>query len=219
MHKIPSRWEWRTFGSAFGDSEEAIWRVATIHKQAHELYVFSKASMATIKLRDHIVDVKLPMDPHATGLESWSPTFRLVFPLEQDVIHSLFAAWNLPVPRLGRDTYNREAFWNDIVEPHAALTPVDVTKHLHQGWLHRCLVEVSDVSFDGYATRSLAVMSLEDPYDVVRTLRMLRLSQYDDVNYVQALRRHVALRGCPVRVRGQRLAQDDRNLIDARSYV
>lgn len=219
MDRIVARWEWRTFGSDFGEAEDVIRGAATMRKHLKERYVVSDASMATVKFRDHVVDVKLPLDLHATGLEGWSPTFRSVFPLDEAVIRNLFAAWNLRLPRLSSHAYTRDAVWNEIVEPNAALTPVEVIKQRHQGWLNRCIVEVTDVSFDGYATRSLAVISLDDPRDVVRTVRALGLSQYDNVNYVKALRHHVALRGCPVRVRAQRLRNDFDGTLETRAYV
>lgn len=59
MDKIIPRWEWRTFGSKFGVSEEKIQNHKLGNfKRSSEKYILSKNSNDNCKIRDDLMDIK-----------------------------------------------------------------------------------------------------------------------------------------------------------------
>lgn len=211
------RWEWRTFGTTFGGADKCIGNVASTSRATRDTYLLCDAFDAIVAVRDQELDVKAPIRTDGHGLELWSPTFASTFPLEDGAVATIFALWNLPIPRLSQTTYDRDAFLSGIVAPHAALTPVCVVKQRQEGLLDGCHVEVTDVWFEGYPLRTLAI-EMEDPWDVWQMVRALGLSKRENVNYVKALRHHLAVRGSR-RGRAENGQLNRGPKLDARSYV
>ena len=56
---IVPRWEWRTFGEAFGETEERLAALGpTRVSESDELYVVSSRGEGSIKVRGGVLDVK-----------------------------------------------------------------------------------------------------------------------------------------------------------------
>jgi len=170
-----------------------------------------------VRIRHSTLDVRLPLDVDAQGVRLWSAPYQAMFPLNAGAVARVFALWQLRRPRLTRARYDVDTFLNDIVAPHADLDAVDIVEERHLVFIDSCAVEVSDVWFDGYPLRTLAI-SMSDRERVVKTVRGLGLSGCQSVDYVQALKRYLAIRGTEWRV-AQREAYTRQNVSRGASEV
>ena len=68
------RWEWRTFGDRFGEADSRFASLAPDRVQeSDEVYLLSRASDASVKVRDGLMDVKRLERTNDDGLEQWKP--------------------------------------------------------------------------------------------------------------------------------------------------
>jgi len=193
MSKIIARWEWRTFGEAFGDAEA---RIAAFPedkvRKSSEIYILSKKSRDNTKIRDMLLDIKTLQQVNSDRLEQWYPVMKAGFPLAAPVLGAVFRAWKAPLPELRREAYGYDELLNELVRPHPDLKIVAVDKERHGFMINGCIVEIADLKFDGQPARTVAV-EMEDPAAVIRTVRELGLAGFENVNYLRALKRFVGM--------------------------
>jgi hypothetical protein len=193
MAAIKARWEWRTFGAAFGAAEEKINSFPKDKvRNSSEVYILSKRSMDNTKIRDMLMDIKTLQQVNAERLEQWFPVMKAGFPLALPVLNDVFKAWKAALPALGRETYSYDEFLSELVRPHADLRVVRVEKERHGFMINGCIVEIANLKFDGQPIRTVAV-EMEDPALVMRTVRDLGLAGFENVNYLKALKRSVGM--------------------------
>ncbi len=188
MGVIVPRWEWRTFGSDFGDAERRILDhgSATVRKSA-ETYVLSAGSSSNTKVRDGLMDIKRLQQVNADSLEQWMPVMKAEFPLTPMVLLDVFRAWNVARPKLTREVYAFDEFMTELVATNTSLAGVDVVKERHGYTIDGCIVEIANLTFDGSPIRTVAV-EMADPAKVMEIVRRLDLENYENVNYVKALK-------------------------------
>jgi hypothetical protein len=193
MDKIVARWEWRTFGEQFGEAEACV-RAFTCDKvrKSSEVYILSRKSMDNTKIRDMLMDIKTLRQVNADKLEQWYPVMKAGFPLAQAVLAELFTAWKVEMPSLDRETYEYDAFLAELVARHPDLKAVRVEKERHGFMINNCIVEIADLSFDGRPIRTVAV-EMEDPDNVLRTVRELKLDGFENINYLKALKKFAGM--------------------------
>lgn len=193
MPEIIARWEWRTFGQAFGEAEA---RINAFPKDktrtSSEVYILSRNSMDNTKIRDMLMDIKTLRQVNSDRLEQWLPVMKAGFPLAHPVLNEVFRAWKAPLPALGREAYGCEEFLREIVAPHPDLRMVAVDKERHGFTINGCIVEIADLAFDGRPIRTVAV-EMADPAAVIRTVRELGLDGFENVNYLKALKRFAGM--------------------------
>lgn len=193
MAEIKARWEWRTFGAAFGAAESRIHSFPKDKvRHSAEVYILSRNSMDNTKIRDMLMDIKTLRQVNADKLEQWFPVMKAGFPLAPAVLADVFRAWRAAMPRLGREAYGYEEFLGELVSAHADLKTVRVEKERHGFMIDGCIVEIADLKFDGAPTRTVAV-EMEDPEAVLRTVRRLGLDGFENVNYLKALKRFAGM--------------------------
>jgi hypothetical protein len=193
MAAIKARWEWRTFGAAFGAAEEKINSFPKDKvRNSSEVYILSKRSMDNTKIRDMLMDIKTLQQVNAERLEQWFPVMKAGFPLALPVLNDVFKAWKTALPPLGRETYGYDEFLSELVRPHSDLRVVRVEKERHGFMVNGCIVEIAKLKFDGQPIRTVAV-EMEDPAIVMRTVRELGLAGFENVNYLKALKRFVGM--------------------------
>ncbi|MCU0236236.1 MAG: hypothetical protein MUC72_04025 [Acidobacteria bacterium] len=193
MAEIIARWEWRTFGEAFGEAEKNILSFPEDKvRNSSEVYILSKKSMDNTKIRDTLMDIKTLRQVNADLLEQWFPVMKAGFPLALPVLNDVFMAWKAALPALKREAYSYEEFLGELVSPHADLRMVRVEKERHGFMINGCIVEIADLKFDGRPIRTVAV-EMEDPDAVMRTVRQLGLDGFENVNYLKALKRSVGM--------------------------
>jgi hypothetical protein len=82
MENIIPRWEWRTFGETFGESDD---RFAALEpgggQESDELYLLSPSTDENVKIRDLLMDIKTLEQVNPDGLEQWKPVMKGAFPL------------------------------------------------------------------------------------------------------------------------------------------
>ena len=193
MNTITARWEWRTFGQEFGAAEARIQSfTADKVRNSSEIYILSRKSGDNTKIRDMLMDIKTLQQVNGDKLEQWFPVMKAGFPLPHDVLHRVFQAWKAEMPSLKRDAYVYDDFLNELVNPHTDLKMIQVEKERHGFMINGCIVEIADLKFDGQPIRTVAV-EMEDPAAVIKTVRELGLDGFENVNYLKALKRFVAM--------------------------
>jgi len=193
MDKIIARWEWRTFGDAFGTAEDKI-RSFPCDKvrNSSEVYILSRKSMDNTKIRDMLMDIKTLQQINADKLEQWYPVMKAGFPLTHEVLADVFTAWKVKMPEFARETYSYDEFLGELVHRHPDLRAVQVEKERHGFSINNCIVEIADLKFDGKPIRTVAV-EMEDPENVMKTVRSLDLDGFANVNYLKALKRFAGM--------------------------
>jgi hypothetical protein len=193
MTGIKARWEWRTFGEAFGQAEA---KINTFPKDkvrsSSEVYILSRKSMDNTKIRDMLMDIKTLRQVNGDKLEQWFPIMKAGFPLDLAVLQDVFHAWKATPPALAHEAYGYEEFLGELVTPHPDLKMVRVEKERHGFMINGCIVEIANLKFDGQPIRTVAV-EMEDPAVVMSTVRQLGLNEFENVNYLKALKRFVGM--------------------------
>ena len=169
---IVPRWEWRPFGDSFGDAEERLAALTPERVQeSDEIYVLSTEGDASVKVRDELMDVKHLEHVNEDGLEQWIPVLKGGFPLAADDVATLFSALGLGDSPDGTLTYDELLA---TIEATPELRWIDVHKRRARYTVGGCMSELSEITADGRATRTIAV-ELEDPALVIAAVRDLGL--------------------------------------------
>lgn len=193
MEKIIPRWEWRTFGDTFGESEKRF-AAFTPEKvrESSEIYILSAVSNDNTKIRDLLMDIKTLQQVNEDGLEQWKPIMKGAFPLPAAEIAKVFGAFRVEPPAFARTAYTLEQFVNELVKPSRHLRAVDVKKVRTGYTINGCIAEMAEVTADGRKTRTVAIES-EDPAKVIATVRELALDRLPNINYLRGLKNLVTM--------------------------
>jgi hypothetical protein len=189
---ITPRWEWRSFGGAFDAIET---RVSGPSRTSHEVYVLCDSSDTNVKIRDHVIEVKVLQRMHH-GLELWSPAFKAPFPLNAPAIRRVFELWPLPAPALRGDPYSELEFVTELAGEVAGLHVIGIAKTRRQSLVDQCQVEIGAISVAGRTVPTVAV-EMTDPEHVLRVVRDFHLDHYENLNYVNFLKHVLQLRILP----------------------
>jgi exopolyphosphatase/guanosine-5'-triphosphate,3'-diphosphate pyrophosphatase len=190
---IVPRWEWRTFGDNFGAAETLLGSQAPERVQeSDEVYLLSRESDASVKVRDGLMDVKQLEAVNGDGLEQWRPVLKNSFPLSADDVATMLGAAGVAGPENTRDNYTLEELLSEVVEPNSSLAAVEVHKRRAHYKPGGCMVELSEISAGGRSTRTIAVES-EDPELVSATVRELGLHGRPNVCLARGLKTMLGL--------------------------
>jgi exopolyphosphatase / guanosine-5'-triphosphate,3'-diphosphate pyrophosphatase len=182
---IVPRWEWRTFGTHFGRAEEHFAALTPREvKESDELY-FLSADGDTVKVRDGLMDIKVLKEVNADGLEQWTPVMKAPFPLSASDVAKVFEALREDAPRQARKAYTLEQFVDELAEP-AGIRTVQVHKRRTRYNVGGCSAELTDVTANGKATRTIAIES-ENPAAVIAAVRDVGLGDYVNTSYPRGL--------------------------------
>ena len=194
MENIIPRWEWRTFGESFGESDD---RFAALEpdsvQESDELYFLSPVTDENVKVRDLLMDVKKLEQVNSEGLEQWKPVMKGSFPLPAAALKNVFDALGVVPPPLARTSYTMEQFLAELVEPGGRVRAVKVHKKRAHYKIDGCMAEMTEVVSDGKKTRTVALES-EDPAGVIATVRKLGLDRFENINYPQGLKQLVGMK-------------------------
>ena len=185
---IVPRWEWRTFGDDLGDAERRLDALTpTKVEDSEEVYVLSRRTEASVKVRAGQLDVKRLERVTVDGLQQWRPVAKADLPVAATELRSLLEALHVTVPALSRETYDLEQLVGEIVDPHDDLRAVPVHKHRVHYLLDGCMVELTDVRSGAHASRTIAVENA-DPELVRATVKALALWTRPNVSFPQGLK-------------------------------
>jgi exopolyphosphatase / guanosine-5'-triphosphate,3'-diphosphate pyrophosphatase len=181
MTEIRPRWEWRTFGTWFGAAEARLSDLqSTGVQESDELYFLSNGG-DNVKVRDGLMDIKVLQEVDIDGLEQWRPVMKAAFPLDAATVVQVLAALRIDAP-VDRATYTQEEFVAAFSGSSGALRAVPVHKRRVRYSIGGCTSEVSDITADGRATRTVAIES-EDAGAVLAAIRSVGFDGYRNISY------------------------------------
>ena len=195
MATIIPRWEWRTFGKDFGESEAKIkaHEMSNFKKSSEKYILTAKTSKENCKIRDDLMDIKSLQQVNADNLEQWYPTLKETFPMKKETIEKLFRDFfQVEVPEFERDEYTYEQYLEELVSPAKDLEIVDVYKERSIYVINEAIVEIAETKFNGVPNRTVCVEHA-DPENVMKTVRELGLEGLPNINYIRAMKQAVGM--------------------------
>ena len=193
MEKIIPRWEWRTFGDDLSKGEENIRKHPQGKvRESSEIYILSRASNDNTKIRDMLMDIKTLLRVNDDGLEQWTPILKAGFPIHITDLAIVYKAFNIPIPYLQKDEYSYQEYLDKLIKPAEELEIVNVFKKRYGYTINDCIVEIAEVKFNEQPVKTIAVEH-PDPELVINTVKELGLIDYENVNYIKAMKRSVGM--------------------------
>jgi len=173
---IVPRWEWRAFGDDLGGPGNAFAALeADRVEDSTDLYVLSRRSDASVKVRDELLDVKRLVAVADDGLERWVPVLKAPFPLSAANVAMVLAELGAAAPDLARGAYTLDELLEEIVGPSAELRVTEVQKRRAHYTTGGCMAELSEMRTAEGSTTTVAVES-EDAERVRAAVRALGLA-------------------------------------------
>jgi exopolyphosphatase/guanosine-5'-triphosphate,3'-diphosphate pyrophosphatase len=192
---IVPRWEWRTFGTAFGAADEAVAALEPeLTQESDEVYLLSPGTDAAVKIRAGLMDVKELERVDEAGLEQWRPAMKETFPLPRGEAGKVCAALRVSAPPGGADAYSLDEFLAVLAAPERGVRAVAVHKRRLHYTLGGCMTEVTDVVAAGRQARTLALEST-DAELVVAAVRELGLEDRANTSYPRWLKSAAGMEG------------------------
>ena len=191
--EIIPRWEWRTFGDNFAGSGNPFAAFKAGDTQASdEIYFLSPVNSENVKVRDSLMDIKKFQLANPDGLEQWKPVLKQGFPFPAADVSKVFDVLGVPPPKLSRTEYTLDQFIQELITPVPGMRVVKVHKTRTRYTVDGCMAELAEVVADGKRTHTIA-MELEDPAQVIATVRKLNLDSYENISYPRGLKRLVGM--------------------------
>ena len=148
---MAARWEWRTFGDDFGDAEDRLGALTPDRVgETDEVYLVSRTSDVSVKVRDETLDMKERIAVADDGLEQWQPVVKQPFPVHVPDAQRVF----------------------DALEADVRVVPVH--KRRAHYLIDGCMAELTELTSAEARTRTIAIEA-EDPELVRTTVRALGL--------------------------------------------
>jgi len=188
---IQPRYEFRNFAQNYGRVEEKIRQLSKLERfrESNEIYILSAVNNKNnLKIRFDTLDIKVFVR-EAKGLQQWNPHLKVQFPLQTAVIRNeVFPSLGVAVPQFNQSEYALAQFLEDIVLPHPELVLARVFKRRFGYTINGCISEIAQLLVNGAAIKTLAVES-ENIDAVLKAIEMLGLQEYENVNYLLAIKR------------------------------
>lgn len=199
MNAIIPRFEFRAFAQNFGMVEEKIRKLAEIERfrESSEIYILSAANNHNnTKIRNNMMDIKRFVKEER-GLQQWKPIMKAEFPIRVNVIcDEVFPAFGAAVPAFHQPEYTLVKFLENIIKPHPELALAYVFKRRYGYSIEGCQAEIADLLINGAAIKTLAVESV-DVEAVLKVKATLGLEEYENVNYLLAIKRIIGMEPLP----------------------
>ena len=200
MSQIIPRYEFRTFAQNFGMVENKMRKYSKCEqiRESSEIYIVSAANNENnTKIRDRKMDIKVLVETKQ-GLERWNPRMKGEFPMKAEMIkNDVFPAFGGKEPKFERDEYSLDQYLTEIIMPHPQLTAVHVFKRRFAFTINGCITEIAHLLINGAAIQTVAV-ELEDVAAILKAIDMLGLAEYENINYLLAIKRIIGLEHLPV---------------------
>ncbi|MGD2269156.1 MAG: hypothetical protein PVI06_02050 [Desulfobacterales bacterium] len=188
---IQPRYEFRAFAQHFGRAEEKIRQLSGLERfrESNEIYLISAVNNTkNVKIRYDTLDIKAFVREEK-GLQQWHPHLKAEFPLQRAVIRDeVFASLGVAIPTFDQSEYTVWQFLEDIIHPHPELVSARVFKRRFGYSINGCISEVAELLVNGAAIKTVAVES-EDVEAVLEAKEMIGLQEYENVNYILAIKR------------------------------
>jgi len=199
MEGIKPRFEFRAFAQNFGIVIEKMRQLSPVEKirESSEVYIMSAGNNENnTKIRDNLMDIKVFVQKKA-GLEQWNPRMKGEFPMQASMIREqVFPALGVEVPEFKREVYTLEQYLDEIIKPHPQLVAVNVFKRRFAFTINDCIAEHAQVLVTGALIETVNVESV-DIDKILAAIKMLRLEEYENVNYLLAIKRIIGMEPMP----------------------
>ena len=120
------------------------------------------------------------------------PVMKGTFPLPAEEVKKVFEAFKIAPPALTRAGYTLEQFIDELAKPGDRLRVVNVHKKRARYTVDGCMSEMTDVIADGKSIRTVA-LELEDPAQVIATVRKVGLGEFQNISYPRGLKKLVGM--------------------------
>lgn len=190
---IVPRWEWRTFAEDLeAEGAKVLGHGEAKLKESKEVYILSRRSNENTKIRDGLMDIKSLQAVNDDGLEQWRPIMKEQFPLPSAKLADLLEILKVDAPENLKESYTYDEFIEEVVKPHPDLVAVDVSKRRNGLTINGTTVEYAETEFNFVPLQTICVEHA-DPELVMATVRELGLDQFDNINYIAAMKRVVGM--------------------------
>ena len=199
MAEIKPRFEFRTWARNFGKVEEKMRALSPCGgiRESSEIYIVSAANDENnTKIRDKLMDIKVFVTERE-GLEQWNPRMKGEFPMSAAALKAdVFPAFGVEMPELEREEYNLDQYLDEVIKPHPQLSAVTVFKRRFAFTINDCITEHAEILINGAALQTVAVESVDVPA-ILEAKRLLGLDEYENVNYLRAIKRVIGMEDYP----------------------
>lgn len=162
---------------------------AELHfRKSAEIYIVSLSiDSDNIKIRNNIIDIKRRLQ-RVGKLEQWNPVFKAGFPLsvsdfERGVAPVLgLANLNYQSPELTLDQFL------ELIENSSGLETIAVEKERKAYSLNNTICEVAEIRINQTTFITICVEST-DIEDIYETINQVGLTDYENINYPEAIKR------------------------------
>ncbi len=197
------RFEFRTFGQDF---ESARFRMARLsvpvpekvwERHSAEVYILSRTNdINNTKIRDGKMDIKTYVQT-VDGLEQWNPLMKGEFPMKREVLEQeVIPAFQVEMQLPDQAEFTLEAFL-ELVNAHPELQAVDVVKQRFGYMVNNTICEFGYVLINGAKVCTINSESTEVE-DIKKTLADTGLEGFENINYLQAIKRVTGMIGKPL---------------------
>ncbi len=200
MNEIEPRFEFRTWARNFGMVETRMRHVSPCQgiRESDEVYIVSAGNDENnTKIRDAKMDIKVLVGER-DGLEQWRPRMKGAFPMAAEtLVTDVFPAFGVAMPDLDRDEYTLDQYLDRLIRPHRDLVAVAVFKRRFAFTVNDCITEHAEVWINGAGLQTVAVEATDIPA-ILEAKRMLGLEDYENVNYLRAIKRVIGMEPVPL---------------------
>lgn len=194
----PPRYEFRTFGHDFKRQLELMEKFTQPVPDDlkvrifDEVYVISKNTDETnIKVKNSLLDIKKLINTD-NGIEQWDSLIKYEFPLDQyTILKEILPLLKADIPILEHTSFNIKDFIR-IAKRHKDLIPIQVHKKRQTYLVNYTICEYVEVIIGTSYLNTIAVESI-DLDEVISTVEQLKMVPFDNINYVQAIKRITGL--------------------------
>lgn len=110
----------------------------------------------------------------------------------KSLVEDVFPAFEVEMPALERETYTLEQYLEEVIKPHPQLSAVHVFKRRFAFTINECITEHAEILINGAGLQTVAVESVDVPA-ILEAKRMLGLDEYENVNYLRAIKRVIGM--------------------------
>lgn len=197
------RFEFRTFGQDFTESAKLMSKLSIAvpdkvkHRTSKEIYIVSRTNnINNTKIRDGKMDIKTYVQT-IEGLEQWNPLMKAEFPISVETLRNdVYSAFQVEMPNFNKEEYELEEFI-EMIESNPNLQAVDVFKERFGYMVNDTICEVANVLINGAKVVSINSESTEVE-DIQRTLEDVKLTNIENINYLQVIKRVVGMINKPL---------------------
>jgi len=192
------RFEFRTFGQSFAEERQRMARLSVPvpekvwERRSEEIYILSRTNdINNTKVRDGKMDIKTFVQ-EVDGLEQWNPLLKAEFPVSAEMLKAeIFPAFQVDLPDFPQSSYTFDEFLQ-LVKSHPDLQAVRVKKLRYGYMVNDTICEVAEVLINGARVVSLNSESTEIE-DIKKTMNDIGLDKYENINYLQAIKRVIGM--------------------------